>query len=406
MVKRAKSNGHDDRAWTPTELVNRHFGATPPMPIAHDEAQPRRINLVVDNINAPQLFGGVGTAIILGALLAERTQRELRVVTRMAEAHPQNVARVLSAASVESRAPVSFAYAPDFRADEGPQRTLCAHRDDLFVTTSWWTTRATLGSIDASRIVYLLQEDERMFYPLGDEHLRCAELLAETQLTYVVNTQLLFDHLVGSGLPHLRSAGMWFEPSFPRELFHDTRSESAAAPYRFLYYARPNNMRNLFYRGIEAIEQAMASGVLDPKEWELHFAGKDIPTLALPGGVRPRVYENLSWHAYAAMVRKMDLGLCLMYTPHPSYPPLDLAAAGAVAVTNRFGDKTDLSSYCGNIVCTDVALPSLVEGIARGAVLARDRAQRQANHRAARIGRDWRISFAAVVDSLASRLST
>ena len=61
--------------------------------------------------------------------------------------------------------------------------------------------------------------------------------------------------------------------------------------------------------------------------------------MELPGGVRPTVWSKLPWSKYAELVSTMDLGLCLMDTPHPSYPPLDLAAAGAVVVTNTHGSK-------------------------------------------------------------------
>ena len=45
--------------------------------------------------------------------------------------------------------------------------------DEIVMTTSWWTTRATLGStLPREQVLYLLQEDERMFYPAGDEQLR------------------------------------------------------------------------------------------------------------------------------------------------------------------------------------------------------------------------------------------
>ncbi len=38
---------------------------------------------------------------------------------------------------------------------------------DLFLTTSWWTTEAIRCAVNPWQIIYLLQEDERMFYPRG-----------------------------------------------------------------------------------------------------------------------------------------------------------------------------------------------------------------------------------------------
>ena len=58
-----------------------------------------------------------------------------------------------------------------------------------------------------------------------------------------------------------------------------------------------------------------------------------------------------------------------MDTPHPSYPPLDLAASGAVVVTNRHGRKTSLCQYSENIVCVDPTVEALKAGIADGSSL-------------------------------------
>ena len=79
---------------------------------------------------------------------------------------------------------------------------------DVIMTTSWWTTRAVLDStLPRDQVVYLLQEDERMFYACGDERLLCQETLAEPDLAVVVNTRRLLDHLTASGaIPHLADA--------------------------------------------------------------------------------------------------------------------------------------------------------------------------------------------------------
>ena len=96
----------------------------------------------------------------------------------------------------------------------------------------------------------------------------------------------------------------------------------------------------------------------------------------------------------------VDLGLSLMSTPHPSYPPLDLAACGAVAVTNRYGVKRDLSSYSSNIICSDLAHDAIVDGIAAGVRLAQDRKTRHRNYETQQLSRSWDSSFSAVLDQL------
>ena len=174
----------------------------------------------------------------------------------------------------------------------------------------------------------------------------------------------------------------------------------------FIFYARPKNFRNLYYRGLEAVAAAIEAGYLDPERWDLYFIGRDLEPVSLPGGVRPKLIENLGWHDYQQLLRRMDLGLSLMASPHSSYPPLDLAAAGAVVVTNTFGRyKRSLDQYSANIICADPDLASLVTGISQGVALAQDVARREANHRNSKFATDWNAVFAPICDQFAGALA-
>jgi hypothetical protein len=270
------------------------------------------------------------------------------------------------------------------------------------VTTSWWTTWSTKSSIPPEKIFYILQEDERMFYPMGDDHLRCREMLADPTLRFIVNSRLLFDHFVDEGFRNIAANGVWFEPAFPETIYRpdDWRD---SAKMNFFFYARPKNQRNLYFRGVEAIAAAIDKEIIDPRRWEIFFIGKDLSEILLPGGVEPFLLENLTWFDYTTRVRRTDLGLSLMYTPHPSYPPLDLAACGAVAVTNRHGRKVSLDQYSENIICVDDDVDSLVRGIAEGVALAKDKEKRQKNFRENGLGRDWEKSFEPVLQWLDAR---
>ena len=90
-----------------------------------------------------------------------------------------------------------------------------------------------------------------------------------------------------------------------------------------------------------------------------------------------------------------------MLTPHPSYPPLDLAASGAVAVTNRYGRKTTLASYSDNIICAGTDVASLVNALAQGVSLAQDDSRRRANWDSAWLSRSWQSSLEPVIEWLA-----
>ena len=362
-----------------------------PTPTTHE----RRLNLVTDTLDEGSLFGGVGTSIILASLLAQGSDASLRIVTRRAPPNPANFGVVQQSHEVRFDGNVEFVHVPL----EGHE-SLPLHDRDLFLTTSWWSTWSTIRAVSPERVVYLIQEDERMFYPAGDEQATCSETIADSRIRFVVNTAMLRDHFFQEGFSNVGRRGIPFEPAFPEKLYFPEARPVDDPRRTFFFYARPNNDRNLFLRGLAAIDEAVSANILDPAEWNFHFVGSGIPSVQLSRGVTPIVSENLPWPAYAALVRRVDLGLTLMSTPHPSYPPLDLAACGAVAITNRYGVKQDLDSYSSNIICSDLGHDALVEGIAAGVRLAQDRKTRHSNYESQQLSRSWDSSLSAVLDEL------
>jgi hypothetical protein len=358
------------------------------------------VNVITDSVLPGSLFGGVATALILAGQLVDRVGGRLRVVTRTEEADAADVARVLRFSEVPA----------DFEIEtllSGPRNEASVPMapNDYFLTTSWWSAAPTVAAIGHPRVVHLLQEDERMFYPMGDEYLRCAEVIADPGLRSVINSQMLFRHLTSGPdpLPSLAPRSIVFEPAFPASLFYDDPEARAASGKRnFLFYARPHNMRNLYWRGMQVIERAILDGILDPEEWRFLFLGKDLPpTFQLPGNPEVAVAQNLTLHDYAAQVRTAHVALSLIYSPHPSYPPLDLAASGSVVVTNTFEPaKVDLTPYSRNIFCAPPTVADLTAAIASAVALAADAETRAKNVADSGIRRDWPSTLAPVVDQI------
>ena len=388
---------------TLTEALQRQYAYLEPLRTYPASAFGRRLSVVTDGIDPDSLYGGVGTAIILGILLAQHLGAGLRLITRRQEAEPSRLASVLAANGLRWENEIEFLHAPSGIGDDVPVGDA-----DLFLTTSWWTTKTTRRAVDPRRILYLLQEDERSFYPHGDERLRCAEILSDTELHFVVNSRILYQHLIEGPEPlvSIRERGIWFEPAFPETLFYDDREQRAQRRTKnFFFYARPENLRNLYWRGLEAVGAAIEEAILPPNDWRFVFGGRKIERIVLPCGVSPEIRENLPWAEYAAMIRQIDLGLSLMDSPHPSYPPLDLAASGAVVVTNRSGLKRSLDSYSENILCVDATLEGLKQGIARAAEIASNETRRAANFARNRMLRDWTTAFAPVLQRCAEWVS-
>ncbi|MCP1373425.1 hypothetical protein [Dyella lutea] len=340
-------------------VLSRRFLAIQPMRVYSVPGTEERLNLVTDSINMGSLFGGVGTAILLAAMLATRRGAKLRVVTRTEAPDERGFAQVLECNGLMVPGNVEFVHLNV--ADSKAQLDVCD--GDRFLTTSWWTTASVLGSVAARKVDYLLQEDERMFYPYGDDWIRCNEIMLRSDIRFVINTELLYRHLLETGMTHLRDTAVWFEPAFPAPPVRQRQGRLDQAKRKLFFYARPNNVRNLFYRGLEVLDRAVSEGVLAPELWEVVLVGKDVPKVRLGDSVEPTVLPTMGWREYRDFIAGVDAGFCLMSTPHPSYPPLDLASAGSFVLTNKFGIKQDLGNYSPRIVCADLSTAALLDGL-------------------------------------------
>lgn len=380
-----------------SDWLEMRWSALRPLTLFPDTSSPRRITLVTDSVGPSSLFGGVGTALMLAAQWAERSGAILRIVTRTERPVTTALSSVLGANGLSFSGEVEFIHAPHFGAAE-----IALGERDLFLATSWWSARCLLNSVAAERIVYLLQEDERMFYPLGDDHLACSETLAAPFGLVVVNSELLHRHLTtgDEAVAGLGARSVAFEPAFRYE--RAARPERAeGAKRKLFFYARPrNHERNLYATGMNLLNQAALRGVIDTGRWQVHLVGRGLEPLQFDGGLEAVYHEPMPWQDYARFLRDMDAGLSLMYTPHPSYPPIDLAAMGVPVLTNRFGVKTDLSIYSANILTADLPLPAMLDGMARLMALADDPAAVARNLETDRINRDWAGALAPVVDRL------
>ena len=390
------ATSHDGPRTLP-QLLSKRFRELEPLRVFNVPGDAPRVSLVTDSISASSLFSGVGTAVVIAALLARHLGARLRVITLTEPPEPGNVGAVLTTNRIHWGGDIEFVHVGPGRKEEVP-----VGDHELFLTTSWWSTRCVLPLVHPQRLVCLLQEDERMFHAWGDDRLRCVETLSDPNIRFVVNRQLLFDHLTQGpdALPNILANGVWFEPVFPafdREL---AEVDPVGGGRHFFFPVRPNNLRSLYWRGLEAIGAALEENVLDPSEWTFHLAGGDAARVELPRGVRPHIVQNLPWPDYVKLVRRMDVVLYLMDAPYATYPPLDLAASRAVVVTNQHARKTMFASDANLIIRDDSSIEGLRRGIAEAATRTADRDRRHSGAERDHIDRDWEAALAPVLARL------
>ena len=286
-------------------------------------------------------------------------------------------------------------------------RPLAVGPGDVFLATHWTTAqqlKAVLPHMPVRQFFYMLQEFEPGFYAWSSNYARAAETFG-MDFWPIINEAMLADFLLAQPLgrlqdPVMRERAVVFEPAVDGTLFHPGAAEGEALPKRLLFYARPTNTRNLFGLGLMALRQVAA----DPAfaGWEFLSIGSrgSVPDLPLGGGHVLRRAPWMDYAGYGDLLRRAGLLLCPMLSPHTSYPVLEMAACGGLAVTNTFATKTaaGLATLSDRIIAGEATVEELAAGLLEGA--------RQVNAGAPRRGalsmaRDW----GAALDPAARRVA-
>ena len=136
---------------------------------------------------------------------------------------------------------------------------------------------------------------------------------------------------------------------------------------RLIMYARPERhaARNLFALGVLGLRRAIERGIIRDS-WEMIGVGALAGghTVYLPEGYELYLKARITSDEYAALLADADVGISLMYAPHPGLVSYELAKAGARVVTNTFGNRYFV--YLQNVSENIIPCEATIEGIAIG----------------------------------------
>lgn len=174
---------------------------------------------------------------------------------------------------------------------------------------------------------YFNQDFEPAFYPAGSvygliEQTYRFGFIGITNTPGVANKYCQYNRWVD-----------YFVPGVDKNIFYSSHKNiNKHGPWRIVFYGRPNNPRNGFRLGIEALRRIK---VLYGNKVQIISAGGDfdLKDYGLEGiinnvGVLPTIED------VAALYRSCDIGLVFMFTPHPSYQPFEFMASGCATITN------------------------------------------------------------------------
>ena len=322
-----------------------------------------RINLLVPSVNQEHVFGGISTALTFFDDLKNEVQCDARIITVDAEANHKNVLseeyKIVNAAddSKEKYQLVSFANRND--------KTIPVREKDVFVATAWWTAyiikeiiirQADLYKQRKKPFIYLIQDFEPGFYPWSSKYLLSESTYArDADVWAVFNSEELSVFFKNN---HYRFQNQWvFQPVFNQKLKEIllNSEKKVVKKKKILIYGRPNTPRNAFEFIIEGLKK-WTFRQKDIHEWEVYSAGEKHANIDIGNGIVIKPVGKLSLKDYAAMLKESFIGISLMVSPHPSYPPLEMSVFGLKTITNVYHNK-NLQYFNDNIINLEFNTP-------------------------------------------------
>lgn len=310
----------------------------------------------IPSLDASVIFGGIATAIRIACALAEKISVRICVTDQEESPIPEElILQLVETLDLNDQSLRSILKKVEFGK-------VSFSKSDIFFTTAWWTTEMAsqaAKTLEGSKIpiFYLVQDFEPLFYPASNQY---AEALNTYKIAdyLVVNSRSLADYVSDTIKVPIRSK-LVFEPQFLRmDLPIRQLEKNRIGPIKIVVYGRPNTPRNLFQLLVNSLEFALP--LSSELSFEIVSVGEKHDDVLLGSGHVIRSLGKLSVGDYLDLISAADIGVSLMLSPHPSYPPLEMASAGMQVVTNDyFGYKEDLGNVYSNLHVVEASVKDI-----------------------------------------------
>ena len=361
--------------------------------ISNDE--PQRFNIFIPEIDFGSFFGGYIAKFNFARKLVENGNR-VRIITvdrcyTKPEDWPAVVQKYQGIEDIFDKIEVETVF--------GREESVSFHPDDVLMATTWWTAHIVnecLHKFNSSQFLYFIQEYEAFTFPMGSYFALAHESYSFPHVA-LFSSPTLRDYFQTQSYGVFASdndgQGVPFENailSFDRNL-NDDRKQSR----KLLFYARPDGhaARNMFEIGFIALETAIRNGAFSD-DWDFYGIGASHNDMQLPDGRLLKMIGKVGLKEYREMLPDFDLGLALMYTPHPSLLPIEMAAAGQVVVTNTCMNKTveELENISSNFCVAEPTVLSVAAALDTAANRVSDLVARESGARV-NWSQDWDQTF-------------
>lgn len=333
----------------------------------------KRLNVVLPHFHKAYAFGGVLSAMQAAAALT-REYEAVRFVSMYPLGEQADMFDFASFVHDAPRKRIEVA-----RACEGD--LLPCHEREVFFCTYWTTAllwreyvrQLAAAGKEPRPFYYLIQDYEPGFYPMGCKQTLALSTYEHPDLTHAIfNSASLAEHFGRLGYDFAEKYVL--PPSLNPDIHAhlDARGHKLApkddGKIRILVYGRPEQPRNCFaaimeglFRYFSEMSEAERAG------YEIISAGQPHDDIRLAPGAVVKSVGKLSMPDYIRALETSHIGLAFMASPHPSYPPLEMALFGLYTITTSYGAK-DMRGVHPNLRALSEPTPiALAEELGRGA---------------------------------------
>lgn len=321
-----------------------------------------RLNLVLPKVDKKYVFGGISTAFTFFNKLAETLNAEKRVIAIDKPLSKNNKKEypnyVLKNASVDNKDLSSVMVSVDSKWRQ--LNKLPVRKNDIFITTSW-DTHFIFANVPnfqktafnkKNNIIYLIQDFEPGFANWSSDYVLADSTYKTGNTIAVFNSINLKEYMNKHGYSFDKE--LYFNPvlnASMAKILKDASSYNVERENNVLLYGRPSTSRNCFEVAVKSLKVLVQNYNLKSK-WNFISIGEKHRDIDLGKGYKLRSLGKLSLENYSKLLLKSKVGISLMCSPHPSYPPLEMSTFGMKTITNSFECK-DLTDFNSNIISVD-----------------------------------------------------
>lgn len=316
-----------------------------------------RLNILSPSVDKKHVFGGISTALKFYEDLGAKLGCPVRIIVTDAPVEWNNAVQVdgyklvsASKDSLEARQVVPFCN----RAG----KTFPVGKNDIFLATAWWSAynisevmrwQADYYKQEMKPMLYMVQDYEPGFYPWSSRYLMAdSTYKMDIPTVAIINSTLLKDHFENNGYKFARSYS--FDPVLNDSLkeYLYVHEKDYKRKKQMLIYGRPSVERNALELIVASLKE-WAKSYPKANEWTILSAGEAFGNIPITEELAIQSVGKLSLEEYGKTMLETSIGISLMVSPHPSYPPLEMSTFGIRTITNCYGSK-DLSDFNENMI--------------------------------------------------------